>query len=161
MLADVRSQEMFHERLRITVKVLHEINFVRHNLPVDTHWILVGERRLADDHCFAPCQLSPRGGKANKAWARNHGVQDAQGPPIDWLAVGLVKRHFRCDVLENSAQRVRARARLQDLGETELRELRIAVEHHRDILALQVPVNDILAVDLREDLPTVSFFLQR
>ena len=39
---DVRTQEMSHERLRIIVKVLHEITFVLRNPPVDAHWIADG-----------------------------------------------------------------------------------------------------------------------
>ena len=39
---------MSHERLRIIVKVLHEITFVIRNPPVDAHWILIEEWKLAD-----------------------------------------------------------------------------------------------------------------
>ena len=78
---------------------------------------------------------------------------DAQGPPIDWLGLSIVEQRLSCDVLRKLARRVRARVGLPGLGGSENRELQIAVGDPQDILGLQAPVNDTLAVDVLEGVP--------
>ena len=62
----------------------------------------------------------------------------------------------------SAAERICARAWLQDLRESEIRGLGVAVRHDQDVFRLQVTVNDVLAVNMRvsiADLRPVKFRL--
>mmetsp|Transcript_81445 Transcript_81445/g.230789 ORF Transcript_81445/g.230789 Transcript_81445/m.230789 type:complete len:389 (+) Transcript_81445:44-1210(+) len=128
-LAKVRGEQLLDEPLRVLVEGLREDDLPAQDLLVDAHGVLVAERRLADDHLID---------------------EDAEGPPVDGLAVALVQQHLWCDVLGRSTECVRSCPRLHDLREAEVGEFRVPVWHHQDVLGLQVPVDDVLAVDVRE-----------
>jgi len=67
--------------------------------------------------------------------------------------VALVQEHLRRNVLGRAAERVCPRAGLYDLREAKVRELRVAVLAQEDVLRLQIPVDDVLAMDVREGSP--------
>mmetsp|Transcript_36225 Transcript_36225/g.111497 ORF Transcript_36225/g.111497 Transcript_36225/m.111497 type:complete len:369 (-) Transcript_36225:59-1165(-) len=128
-LAEVRGKQLLHQRLRVLVEVLREVDLPGQDLLVDAHGVLVAEGRLAADHLVD---------------------EDAQGPPVHGLAVALVQQHLGRDVLRRAAERVRPRAWLDDLCKAEICELGVAVLAHQDVLWLQVAVDDVLGVDVRE-----------
>ena len=56
----------------------------------------------------------------------NHLVgEDAEGPPVDWLAVAFVKEHFWSEVLRCATECVCAR--LAVLSETEISQFEVAL----------------------------------
>mmetsp|Transcript_105990 Transcript_105990/g.199617 ORF Transcript_105990/g.199617 Transcript_105990/m.199617 type:complete len:265 (+) Transcript_105990:208-1002(+) len=128
-LAEVRCQELFHQCLRVLVKVLWEVDLSCQDLLVDAHRILITEWRLANDHLID---------------------KDTQGPPINWLSVTLVQQNLGSNVLRRAAKRVGPCARLNDLRKPEVCELGVAILAHENVLRLQVTMNDVLAVDVCE-----------
>jgi len=98
------------------------------DLAVDVHGVLVLEGREARQHLVD---------------------QDAQGPPVDGFSVALVQQDLRRDVLRRAANRERALR--DDLREAEIDQLKIPVVSDHDVLRLQVPVADVLRVQVLED----------
>ena len=72
-LAEVSRHQLLHQRLRVLVKVLREVDLASQDLLVDTHRLLVAERRLAHNHLVD---------------------QDAQRPPVHRLPVAWVPWQF-------------------------------------------------------------------
>ena len=64
--------------------------------------------------------------------------------------MALVEEHLRRDVLWGAAERVGTRARLQDLREVEVGELRVTVREEEHVLGLKSTVDDVLLVDVRK-----------
>lgn len=80
--------------------------------------------------------------------ARVHFVdEDAQSPPVDGFSVTLVEDDFWGDVLWRSANG-EGPAFVQDLGETEVRQLEVAVVADQQVLWLEVSKDDVLAVQV-------------
>mmetsp|Transcript_54283 Transcript_54283/g.168043 ORF Transcript_54283/g.168043 Transcript_54283/m.168043 type:complete len:252 (-) Transcript_54283:59-814(-) len=99
------------------------------DLLVDAEGVLVVERRVPREHLEE---------------------QDAQRPPVHGAAVALALDDLGREVLRRAAERVRPRAWLDDLCKAEICELGVAVLAHQDVLWLQVAVDDVLGVDVRE-----------
>mmetsp|Transcript_67096 Transcript_67096/g.193947 ORF Transcript_67096/g.193947 Transcript_67096/m.193947 type:complete len:201 (-) Transcript_67096:24-626(-) len=64
--------------------------------------------------------------------------------------MALVEQDLGGNILRRPTQCVRPCPRLHDLGETEIRQLRVPVGQQQDVLGLQVAVNDVFAVDVCE-----------
>lgn len=127
-LAQIRSQELLDESLGVLVEELGENYLATKNLLVNSHGVLVHERGVAYNHLI------------NK---------DAQCPPVDGLAVTLVQKHLRSDVLGRATKRVSAV--LDGLGEAEIRKFEETILREQDILRLQIAVDDVLVVQVGED----------
>lgn len=128
-LGQIRSQELLAQGLGILVEVLGEVNLAGENLLINSHGLVIAERRLANNHFI------------NK---------DAKGPPVYRLAVTLVEEHLGSDVLGSAAQGVGTAAGLNDLGETEIGQLAVTVLAQEKILGLQITMDNVLAVDVLE-----------
>ncbi len=77
----------------------------------------------------------------------NHLIgQNAQGPPVDWLSVSLIQKHFRRQILGRSAQCVSSG--LTVLSKAEICQLQVAVLVDENVLWLQISVDDVLRMQI-------------
>lgn len=60
---------MLHETLRIPWEIFRELDLALENILVDGHWVVIREWINADKHLVD---------------------QDAEAPPVDWLAVAFL-----------------------------------------------------------------------
>lgn len=118
---------MFHERFGVFVEAFGEDDFAFENFLVDGHGVFVVEGVDAGDHFVE---------------------EDAEGPPVDGLAVSLVQQDLRREVLRGSAEGVCPA--FDDLGEPEIGEFQVAVGADEQVLGLEVSVDDILRVQVLE-----------
>ena len=109
------------------MEVARELDLALQDLLVDGHRVVVIERVNASDHLVS---------------------QDAQGPPVDRLAMALVEEHLGCQVLGRPTQSVSAR--LAVLGEAEVGQLQVALLINQDVLGLQVAVDYVQRVQILE-----------
>ena len=73
--------------------------------------------------------------------------EHAQGPPIDGERVAFRQDVLRGKILWSTAESIsHAISRLLDFGQSEIRELQIALVIKQDILWLQVSVDDAVLV---------------
>ena len=113
--------------LYLLVKIAGELNLALEDLLVDGHRVIVIEGVNAGEHLVR---------------------EDAQGPPVDRLAVALIQEDFGRQVLGRSAKRVSAR--LAVLSESEVRQFEVALLVNKDVLRLQISVNDVQRVQILE-----------
>ena len=69
--------------------------------------------------------------------------------PVDRLAVTLVQKHLRSNVLGRTTKRVGTV--FDSLGETEIRKFEETVLREQDVLGLQITVDDVLVVQIGKD----------
>ena len=74
--------------------------------------------------------------------------EDAERPPIDGLAVALVEEDLGGEILRRATQRVCAR--LAVLGEAEIGQSEVALLVNKDILRLQITVDDVQRMQVLE-----------
>mmetsp|Transcript_114737 Transcript_114737/g.244821 ORF Transcript_114737/g.244821 Transcript_114737/m.244821 type:complete len:217 (+) Transcript_114737:1010-1660(+) len=124
---------------------------VRHSLPT----AFVAPIRLAQfDLRHHLLLLAMEGRVACKEHPHNH----AQAPQVTLLRIALAGEHVGADICDGPAGSHHQRRRVPDLGEAEVDELQLCgvVALVKEILELQVPVNDFVTVkeaDRMEHLP--------
>ena len=75
--------------------------------------------------------------------------KDSKGPPVDGASVTFVQEDLRCNVLWSSANCVSS---LSDcLREPKIDHFEVAVASNHNILRLQIPVADVLGVEVIEN----------
>lgn len=81
--------------------------------------------------------------------AHDHLVgEDAERPPIYWEGMADLFEDFGGKVLWGAAEGVGLLICLQDLGETEISETDVAIFSHQNVLRLEIPIDDILLVEM-------------
>lgn len=103
-LGHIRHQQVFYYALGILVEVLRELDFALQYLLINCHRVVIVERVDASNHFVG---------------------QNAECPPVDWLAVTLVEEDFRRKIFGSSAQGVGPG--LAVLGEAEVGKFEIAL----------------------------------
>mmetsp|Transcript_53854 Transcript_53854/g.166729 ORF Transcript_53854/g.166729 Transcript_53854/m.166729 type:complete len:242 (-) Transcript_53854:970-1695(-) len=126
-LAEVRGKQLLHQRLRVLVEVLREVDLASKDLLVDAHGVLVAEGRLAADHLVD---------------------EDAQGPPVHRVRVTRRGQQLRRKVVWRAAGR-------EGLADDKLRkahvcDLEVPPLAQHEVLRLQVPVDDAALVKVLE-----------
>ena len=83
--------------------------------------------------------------------SNNHFVgQDAEGPPVDGVRVADLLQDFRSEILRSTAEGVRLLVLSQNLGEAEIGKQKIAILVQQNILRLEIPINNLLLVEVAE-----------
>ena len=109
------------------MEVAWELYLAFEDLLVDGHRIIVVEWVDTGDHLVS---------------------EDAERPPVNWLAVPFVEEHLGGEVLGRAAKSIRAR--LAVLGKAEIGQAQIALVVDENVLWLQVAVNDVQRVKVLE-----------
>ena len=109
------------------MEVTRELDFTLENLLIDSHGIVIVEWIDSGNHLVG---------------------QDAESPPIDWLAVAFVEKHLWSEVFGSTAEGVCAC--LAVLGETEISQSEVAFSIDEDVFWLQITVNDVQRVKIFE-----------
>ena len=111
----------------LLVKIARELNLAFEDLLVDGHGVVVVKWIDAGDHLVG---------------------EDAEGPPVDRLAVAFVEEDLWGEVLRGTTERVCAR--LAVLCEAEIGQFEVALIVDKDILGLQITVDDVQRVQVFE-----------
>ena len=109
------------------MKIARELNLAFEDLLVDGHGVVVVKWIDAGNHLVG---------------------EDTEGPPVDRLAVAFVEEDLRGEVLRGATERVCAR--LAVLCEAEISQFEVALIVDKDILGLQITVDDVQRVQVFE-----------
>ena len=119
---------MLDKRLGVLVETLRELDLASQNVLVDSHRVIVVEGVDTSVHLVD---------------------KNPESPPVDSLPVALVENNLWSNVLWGSADR-ECSSLVEDLGETEVSEFQVPVVSDQQVLRLQVPEDDVLAVQVLE-----------
>ena len=117
----------------LLMKITRKLNLAFEDLLVNGHGVIVVEGVDTSEHLVG---------------------EDAKRPPVDGLAVTLVEKYFRGQVLRCTAKRISAR--LTVLSEPEVRQLEVTFLINEDVLRLQVSVDDVKRVQVLEHQSNLS-----
>lgn len=119
---------MLHEGFGVLVEARRELDLAPQDVLVDSHWVVVVEGVDTGVHLID---------------------ENTQSPPVDGLPVALIEDDLGGDVFGGAADREGA-ALVEDLGEAEVSELQVAVIGHQQVLRLQIPEDDVFAMEIFE-----------
>lgn len=109
----------------LLIEVARELNFSLQNFLIDRHRVVVVEGVDSGDHLKR---------------------KNAEGPPVDGLAVAFIQEDLRGQVLGRAAKRVSAG--LAVLGEAEVSQFQVALLVYQNVFGLQVAINYVEAVQV-------------
>lgn len=118
---------MLDQTLCILVKITRELNLALEDFLVDRHRVIIVEGINTGVHFID---------------------ENTKGPPVDGLAVTLVQENLRCKILGSTTECVGAS--LAVLGKTKVSQLQIAFIINKDVLGLEITVDDVLRVKVLE-----------
>ena len=85
----------------------------------------------------------------------NHLInEDAESPPIHWFSMPLILQDLRSKVFRRAAER--KSPSFDDLRKPEVREFQIAISPNKNVFWFQIPIDDILAVQVLENSDNMS-----
>ena len=111
---------MLNERLAIAVKTIWVSWLCVDDFTIDVHGVIILEWRVTSEHFIQ---------------------QDSECPPVNGLSMALVEQNLWRYIFWSSANGVGSLS--DNLGETEVNHLQVAIGANHDVLWLQVSVYDL------------------
>ena len=119
---------MTDKGLGVVVKTFRKMQLSFENILIDDHWVIVSEGFNSSNHFVN---------------------DDSQGPPVDWLAVALILKDLRRQILRSSAE---SKSPVFDhLCETKVCQFDVAVRSDEDVFWLKIPVDGVFGVQVLEN----------
>lgn len=119
---------MFDQALKIGVKPIWIPWFSIYDLPINVHGVVILKWRVSSEHFID---------------------QYAEGPPVDSLSMALIEENLRGNVFGCSTNGVGPLS--NNFGKPKVNKFEVAISADHDVLWLQIPVDNILRLEILEN----------